>query len=131
MKRKKHKKRRKEAKDKEPLAEAHPGPQLPAELYTAELCAPCNACCAAQPEARPACEPLLGHPFVLRYCAEGAAVGPATAEQALQMATASAVRVGEWLRATWPQVSLLDEAQQQEQQQQAAAAQSSGDVDMR
>ena len=32
MKRKKHKKRRKEAKDKEPLAEAHPGPQLPAEL---------------------------------------------------------------------------------------------------
>tara|TARA_B110001452_G_scaffold233848_1_gene211834 strand:+ start:84 stop:1304 length:1221 start_codon:yes stop_codon:yes gene_type:complete len=107
-----------------------PPPQLPAELYTAELCALCNACCAAQPEARPACEPLLGHPFVLRYCAEGAAVGPATAEQALQMAAASAARIGEWLRATWPQVSLLDEAQQQEQQQQqAAAAQSSGDVD--
>jgi|EP00908_Phaeocystis_cordata_P014739 serine/threonine protein kinase len=92
-------------------------PQLPPELFSPELCALCAACCAPRPEARPPSAALLLHPFVLRYCAGGgaAASGVSAEHAALQMSAASVARLGEWLRATWPQVAPLDAAQQTEQ----------------
>ena len=81
----------------------------------------CTACCAPQPESRAACDALLRGAFVRRYCGGGGGgggvvvvggggggggggvAGGSSAEQALHLATASGIKLGEWLRATWPQ----------------------------
>ena len=53
-------------------------------------------------EARAACDALLRGAFVRRYCGDGGA-SDSPAEHALHLAAASGRRLGEWLRATWPQ----------------------------
>ena len=103
---------------------------MPAELFSPELCELCTACCAPQPETRAACDVLLRGAFVRRYCSGGGGGGSgggdgggssgggggggssggggggasaSPAEHALHLAVASGRRLGEWLRATWPQ----------------------------
>ena len=93
-------------------------PRLPPELFSPELCELCTACCTPQPEARAACDALLRGAFVRRYCGDGDGGGGGSggggsgggggasdspAEHALHLAAASGRRLGEWLRATWPQ----------------------------